>query len=118
METRPQNQNEQQKVTKSIFRAHFIHLHRFWTYGSWLISRAMKNQKEHQRATKSSKEQQKTEANILVEKIKTDNKKAKRATKSKETPNGNQAFKINFKKHRYNIRILEPPCFLLQNYGF
>ena len=71
MESRPKNQNEQQKAT----------------YERWLTSTAMKNQKQQQRATKSNKNQSKHR----VENIEIGNKEPKRVTNSKETPNGNQA---------------------------
>ena len=53
--TRPKNQNEQQKATKSTFHSHFHSLLQLWTNERWLISRTMENQREQQRATTSSK---------------------------------------------------------------
>ena len=57
---RKANGNTHQKpkrATKKQQRAFFIpisiHSHQFWTYGRWLISRAMTSQKEQRRATKS-----------------------------------------------------------------
>ena len=58
------------KQQRAFFIPMFIHLLKFLTYGRWLTSRAMKNQKEHRKATKSSKEQQKNKANTGVGKNK------------------------------------------------
>ena len=113
METRTKNQNEQQRA---FFIPIFIHSHQFWTCGRWLISRAMKSQKEQRRATKSNEKQQKaTKSNkkattdIGAGKTKTGKKKPKdeqrkkkpkdekakrRATKGTKSPNGNQAYHL------------------------
>ena len=78
METLPKNQNEQQKATKSIF----IHSHQFWTNGRWLISRAIKSQKEQRRATRSSEKQQKPTKSNKKQQRTSELEKPKRARKS------------------------------------
>ena len=92
---------EQQKVTKANGNTHqkpkrtaksnkehfftpiFIHSHQFWTYGRWLISRALKSQKNNGRkrkAMKSSKKLRratKATTDIGAGKTKTGKKKTK-----------------------------------------
>ena len=56
----PKTKTSNKKQQRAFFIPIFIHSHKFWTYGRWLISRAMKSQKEQRRATKSNEKQQKT----------------------------------------------------------
>ena len=98
MGTRTKNQNEQQKQQRAFFMPIFIHSHHFWTNGRWLVSRAMKSQKEQRRAAKSNEKQQKaTKSNkkktmdIGAGKTKMGKKKPRRAMKGTQSLNGNQA---------------------------
>ena len=68
--------NKEQQI--AFFIPILIHSHQFWTYGRWLISRAMKSQKEQRRATKSNEkaaksyeQQQKATTDIGAGKTKT-----------------------------------------------
>ena len=86
------------KQQRAFFIPIFIHSHQFWTYGRWLISRAMKSLKEQRRAkkkqrkaAKSYEEQQKATTDIGAGKTKTGKKRPKRATEGTKSPNGNQA---------------------------
>ena len=54
METRTKKQQS------AFFIPIFTHSHQFWTYGRWLISIAMKSQKEQRGAMKSSKKLRRT----------------------------------------------------------
>ena len=87
METRTKNQNEQQRA---FFIPIFIHSHQFWTNGRWLISGAMKSQKEQRRATKSYEKQQKATTDIRAGTTKAGKKITKtsneRHKKSKRKP--------------------------------
>ena len=68
METLPKNQNEQQSP---FFILSFIYSRQFLTTDRWLTSRAMKDQKEQERATKRNEKQQRaaeTRTGIMIEK--------------------------------------------------
>ena len=100
MERRTKNQNEQQRA---FFIPIFIHSHQFWTYGMWLISRAMKSSNDGQRkAVKSSKKLRraaKATTDIRAGKAKTGKKKLRPATKGTKSPNGNQALVLRHLHH-------------------
>ena len=84
METRPKNQNEQQKATKSI-------IHSFAsTLDLWKVvdiksnekpERATKGNEKQRKSTKSNEQQQKAKVNIGAGETKTGNKKPKRTSK-------------------------------------
>ena len=88
------------KQQREFFIPIFIHPHQFWTYGRWLISRAMKSQKEQRRATKSSEKHQKATKNNKKQQRTPELEKPKQARrnqdeqrKAQKGPNGNQALK-------------------------
>ena len=95
----PKTKTSNKKQQRAFSIPIFIHSHEFWTYGRWLISRAMKSEKEQGRATKSNERQQlkatksnkKQQRTSELEKPKRARKKARRATKGTKSPNGSQA---------------------------
>ena len=87
----PKTKTRYRMQQRAFFIPIFIHSRQFLTAGRWLTSKAMKDQKEQERATKCSKEQQKTIADIVV-----------------ENPNhskGNQNEQQSAKKLRMEIRL-------------
>ena len=83
METRPKNQNEQQKTTKSIFHSHF---HSFSsTLDLWMVVdiKSKENQKEQQWAMKSNEKHQKATMSNKKQKWTSELEKPKRAIKKK-----------------------------------
>ena len=84
-ESCPQNEKEQQKVTKSIFHSHF---HSFAPIlVQWKNWKTRTGKGKERRAAKSNKRQK----GALWSKNQTSNKKPKGATNCKETTYGNQA---------------------------
>ena len=74
----PKTNTSNKEQQMAFFIPILIHSHQFWTYGRWLISRAMKSQKEQRRATKSNEkaaksyeQQQKATTDIGAGKTKT-----------------------------------------------
>ena len=55
----PKTKTSNKKQQRAFFIPIFIHSHQFWTYERWLVSRAMKSQKDQRGETKSNEKQQK-----------------------------------------------------------
>ena len=77
--TKTSGKNQQRTFLIPIF----IHSHQFWSYGRWLVSRAMKSQKEQRWATKSNKKQQKATKSNKTQQRTSKLEKPKRARKNK-----------------------------------
>ena len=86
--TKPKTSNKKQQRT--FFIPIFIHSYQFWTYGRWLISRAMKIQKEQRRAMKSNEKQQKA----------TKSNKLQQRTLELKNQNGQEKTKTSNERHK------------------
>ena len=80
----PKTETSIKKQQRAFFIPIFIHSHKFWTYGKWLISRAMKSQKWQRRAMKSNEKQQKARKSNKKQQRTSELKKPKRARKSQD----------------------------------
>ena len=80
----PKTKTSHRKQQKALLIHIFIHSHQFWTYGRWLISRAMKSQKEQRGATKSNEKQQRATKTNKKQQRTTELEKPKRVRKSQD----------------------------------
>ena len=79
-----QKQERAMKQQRVFFMPIFIHSHQFWTNGRWLMSRAMKSQKEQRRAMESNEKQQKAMKSNKKQQWTSELEKPKRARKSQD----------------------------------
>ena len=86
----PKPKTSNRKQQRAFFIPIFIDSRQFWTCGRWLISRAMKSQKEQRWATKSNEKQQKaTKSNTKQQR-----------TSELENQNGQEKAKTSNERHK------------------